>query len=519
MFRFIKKNKHGMLISELCRLFTVKKLLIGILLTSGIAVFSVSDSISLDSIYLSREFKQSICDQLQLSLTFDRYKSLYVIATSLCTVTMVPSDIKNHVLPYIRQRSDTNEMIVSRLISVALYIIVVVIMGFLLAGILLTPLMNRKLAWIYLGIMAFNLALSIIPVCYLAIIVSIFRPDGYIAIGAAFFSFYFLFYCTNSLPWIFSYSTLSSRPGNASYSEMIYNFLFFSCCMVLSGLGVKKAMERKKDSRVWLVFIVSAFLVVKTLGGITKFGLQYQMTSTPFLLPVLFADNSIANGLAKIMLYFAFIVLICNAPFKDERICYIIARSGRRAWWLGGILYSVATSFLFLLFLMIVAAGTILPVCTLKPYWGTAVKSLIIASGDIKAQYLESSLPSDVITLLYPPAAQMITFITVWLNLIFLSLLIYFVNGCNEKIKLGSMVAAALVLLDPVIRWIAYTPSRFWLYYISPVSWSSIENWTIVGSTHPLNGQIVVCASIILNLIMLCLTFIVEKRSIVQNNQ
>ena len=207
MFRFIKKNKHGMLISELCRLFTVKKLLIGILLTSGIAVFLVSDSI-----YLSREFKQSICDQLQLSLTFDRYKSLYVIATSLCTVTMVPSDIKNHVLPYIRQRSDTNEMIVSRLISVALYIIVVVIMGFLLAGILLTPfmvietsgsasygifvpLMNRKLAWIYLGIMAFNLALSIIPVCYLAIIVSIFRPDGYIAIGAAFFSFYFFNLC------------------------------------------------------------------------------------------------------------------------------------------------------------------------------------------------------------------------------------------------------------------------------------------------------------------------------------
>ena len=141
MFLFTKKNKHGMLISELYRLFTVKKLLIGILLTSGIAVFSVSDSISLESIYLSREFKQSICDQLQLSLTFDRYKSLYVIATSLCTVTMVPSDIKNHVLPYIRQRSDTNEMIVSRLISVALYIIVVIIMGFLLAGILLTPFM------------------------------------------------------------------------------------------------------------------------------------------------------------------------------------------------------------------------------------------------------------------------------------------------------------------------------------------------------------------------------------------
>lgn len=148
------------------------------------------------------------------------------------------------------------------------------------------------------------------------------------------------------------------------------------------------------------------------------------------------------------MLYFAFIVLICNAPFKDERICYIIARSGktcmvvrRNSLQYGGIIYFSAifndrsgrynSSSMYI-----------------KAVLRTAVKSLIIASGDIKAEYLESSLPSDVITLLYPPAAQMITFITVWLNLIFLSLLIYFVNGCNEKIKLGTLWWRPMVLLD-----------------------------------------------------------------------
>ena len=43
----------------------------------------------------------------------------------------------------------------------------------------------------------------------------------------------------------------------------------------------------KKDSRVWLVFIVSAFLVVKTLGGITKFGLQYPVSYTHLTLPTI----------------------------------------------------------------------------------------------------------------------------------------------------------------------------------------------------------------------------------------
>ena len=84
----------------------------GIFLVAIIAVISVSDLISIDSINWPAELKQSICDQLQITLVFDRYKSLYVIAASICTVTTFPSDIKNHVLPYIRQRTDFDSKIV-----------------------------------------------------------------------------------------------------------------------------------------------------------------------------------------------------------------------------------------------------------------------------------------------------------------------------------------------------------------------------------------------------------------------
>ena len=88
-----KRMKKGMLLAELYRLFTVRRLMTGIFLVAIIAVISVSDLISIDSINWPAELKQSICDQLQMTLVFDRYKSLYVIAASICTVTTFPSDI------------------------------------------------------------------------------------------------------------------------------------------------------------------------------------------------------------------------------------------------------------------------------------------------------------------------------------------------------------------------------------------------------------------------------------------
>ena len=257
-----KRLKKGMLLAELYRLFTVRRLMTGIFLVAIIAVISVSDLISIDSINWPAELKQSICDQLQITLVFDRYKSLYVIAASICTVTTFPSDIKNHVLPYIRQRTDFDSMMNARLFAIAAYIIVTMIGGFLLAGIVLNPfmtietrgsslygifqpLMNSKAAWIYLVLMSFNLAMSIIPVCYLAAAVAILKPDEYVAVGAGFFVFYLLFYFTGSLPWILSYSSLTSEPGRASVGEAVYHVVFFTICSLAAAKCVKAVMQKR----------------------------------------------------------------------------------------------------------------------------------------------------------------------------------------------------------------------------------------------------------------------------------
>ena len=153
-------------------------------------------------------------------------------------------------------------MMNARLFAIAAYIIVTMIAGFLLAGVFLNPFMtietrgsslygifqpliNSKAAWIYLVLMSFNLAMSIIPVCYLAAAVAILKPDEYVAVGAGFFVFYLLFYFTGSLPWILSYSSLTSEPGRASVGEAVYHVVFFTICSLAAAKCVKAVMQKR----------------------------------------------------------------------------------------------------------------------------------------------------------------------------------------------------------------------------------------------------------------------------------
>ena len=71
------------------------------------------------------------------------------------------------------------------------------------------------------------------------------KPDEYVAVGAGFFVFYLLFYFTVSLPWILSYSSLTSEPGRASVGEVIYHVVFFTICSLAAAKCVKAVMQKR----------------------------------------------------------------------------------------------------------------------------------------------------------------------------------------------------------------------------------------------------------------------------------
>ena len=79
-------------------------------------------------------------------------------------------------------------------------------------------------------------------------------------------------------------------------------------------------LKWKHDYRVWFVFLMEGFLVSQSMSGLVRYALSMKKTVTPFLLPFLFFDAPIANGLLKVMVYFGVIVLFCNAPFCDTTL-------------------------------------------------------------------------------------------------------------------------------------------------------------------------------------------------------
>jgi len=56
-------------------------------------------------------------------------------------------------------------------------------------------------------------------------------------------------------------------------------------------------LKWKHDYRVWFVFLMEGFLVGQSMSGLIRYALFMKKTVTPFLLPFLFFDASIANGL------------------------------------------------------------------------------------------------------------------------------------------------------------------------------------------------------------------------------
>lgn len=255
-------------------------------------------------------------------------------------------------------------------------------------------------------------------------------------------------------------------------------------CVIACG----NLLQWKKDSRVAVTFLLMAVLLVRYLIGLTVYGVQNHTTVTPFLLPILFKDSTVSNGLLKVLLYLGLICLLCDAPFLSERLPYELIRSGRRAWWMGECLYLWCASLLYLLFLMFGAALVVLPTVSVSELWGSTIPALLKEESLEQVLYLGAlEIPTELINVIYPYGAQILSFFAGWLSFVLIGHVIYLVNLCTAQRVWGVGLAVLLVMWDPVVRYWGTGARNRWLYLVSPVSWSSIESWTILGYGHPIS--------------------------------
>lgn len=273
----------------------------------------------------------------------------------------------------------------------------------------------------------------------------------------------------------------------------------FKKAMVISK---ESFLEWKMDYRIWALGALSAIVVIRYLYGVTLYGITFSTKVTPFLLPVLFKDAGVANGLVKVLLYLGAVFLFSDAPFLNDATPYQWARVGKRAWVFGKCFYICCASFAYVLFLAICAFLAVLPTASFLDLWGTTMRDWIADRNNWAYFAGNLEIPREVIRMVYPWSAQLLTCIAASLSFSMIGHLICFLNLWTSTKAAGTGIAVTVIMLDPVVHYFAFSEQQKWVYRFSPVSWSSIELWDVVGSGKPLNAGSVYLSTIILILML-----------------
>lgn len=249
----------------------------------------------------------------------------------------------------------------------------------------------------------------------------------------------------------------------------------------------------KNDARIRMIFLIELVLLVRGLVGFTVYGFLNGTKTTPWLVTLLFSDASGNIGLPKMMVYMGVIVLFCNAPFINAQTPYVLLRGKRKNWISGEIAYVFLAAFLYMLLLTVAACVIALPAASTLELWGGSVYRLEDAyyggGSPIYTTYIYGTIiPHDVVRKIYPEAAFLYTFIVGWLSFVFIGMIIFAANMKSHSKNIGIIIAAGLVLLDPVVNLFAsYGTFYQGLLLISPVNWSSIEHLQLVSGVGTLS--------------------------------
>ncbi len=249
-----------------------------------------------------------------------------------------------------------------------------------------------------------------------------------------------------------------------------------------------------------LALLLIAFLST-LVRPIAAFSATVNVPTAPWIFPYLALDPTVL-----LLLMLGIVLLFCDAPFIDAHQPYVIIRSGKRDWLLGQILYIMATSAVYFLFITLNCVLMLLPDLAFSSDWGKILGTLAQTNA---GNAYDIHLPvSYQLQLQYTPAAAMIWSLFInWMVGTFLGL---FMFVCNMRLprEIGAVAASLLVLL----QYFCWEADGFIIFHFSPVSWASLGNLDITHLTALPSNTFAVCALVGLNLILILLANLFIKK-------
>ena len=245
-------------------------------------------------------------------------------------------------------------------------------------------------------------------------------------------------------------------------------------------------LKWRSSPRTVIVFLLLAVFMYYITAGTRALAAAQNMAVTPWLFPFI-----PSYSLNLDILYFALILLFCDAPFFDEQFPYVCMRAGRFVWVVGQILYIIFASLVYTAVSYLFCLLFCLPNLSFSIGWGKILRMMSMPlSKDFAQTYLTGVMANDsginVMSLYTPLQATLFTLLLMWLAGIFLGLLMFAIN-LHASRGVGSLVAAFFVILN-FFAYIFSSGHGFKapiIYYFSPISWVNLANLQMNANNRP----------------------------------
>lgn len=264
-----KDNWKGLLKSETIRCFCSLHFLLTVFGIVGVCILGIFQT--LNQAVKNQQIREyfSSVQAIQQSLEFDQYKSLMVaVLAGLYSYTFA-RDYNYHNIRNILVRVSYEDYAVTKVFVNIGGTIAAVIMGFLIVVLGVLPVMpleacvetaqssgafsalvtNPVGATLFLILLGINFGLAAAALTTAGMTLSVWNPNGYVAVGGSVLLFYFLYSISLLLPDLFSFEWISSGLQSFPYENPVwvlgYHLLFLLACNVFVGLLFYYAVKKR----------------------------------------------------------------------------------------------------------------------------------------------------------------------------------------------------------------------------------------------------------------------------------
>lgn len=269
-------------------------------------------------------------------------------------------------------------------------------------------------------------------------------------------------------------------------------------------------MRILKSPKIYIVMIISAFFVHKSLKVYKIYAAAEHLGVTPYTYPVYFSD-----WMNCVYILLAITVLMSDTPFRGNNELFLSLRMNKYRWIISKIIFIMVLSFSFQIFLIIVSIIIFFPYIGLNSGWGDVLHNCIYNSGTNELSLGDASSAARLIETYIPIKAVITEFLLLSLFGMALGLLVFLLNELFWRYS-GVIVSLIIVCSDLLISNIRHfsnlKPGRIW----EIVSWFNLGNQMYSSADSSISPWSVLSILAVSIFILIFLIILAAKRKLIK---